>query len=100
VHVQHFAARAGLGAAELRATVLGSADDAAWDARDRLLIAFVDRLHTTGGIDDALAASLAEFWTPAQILELTALTGFYHLVAFVIGVAAVEREVGAPEFPT
>jgi alkylhydroperoxidase family enzyme len=99
VHVQHFAARAGLDPAEVRATVLGGADDGAWRSRDRLLIALVDRLHETGDIDDALAASLAEFWTPAQILELTALIGFYHLVAFITGVTKVEREDGAPRFP-
>lgn len=98
VHVAHFAAKAGFTAGELAATVHGAASD--WDAEDEaLLVAIADALVDTATVDDALWARAATVFTPAQLIEIVALAGFYHLVSFTVNATQVAREPGAPGFP-
>lgn len=80
VHVAFFGGKAQLTPDEIRALTTESAD--AFPPRDRLLIAMCDELHATSNISDALWAELAAAWSPAQLVELVVLAGFYHLIAF------------------
>ena len=99
VHVAFFARAAGLAEAQLEATVHGAADDPAWTPRERLLVATCDALRQGARIADGLYAALADAFDAAQILEIVALVGQYHMIAFVTNGAGVTLEPDAPRFP-
>jgi alkylhydroperoxidase family enzyme len=99
VHVATFAAKAGLDDGRLRATVHGSADDACWDAEDRIVLRLADRLHEQSDVDDALWAEGAARFSPAQLVELIMLAGLYHAVSYLANAMRVDREPSAPGFP-
>jgi alkylhydroperoxidase family enzyme len=99
VHVAFFAAAAGLGPAQLAATVHGAPDDPAWGPEERLLVALADALHERADVPDALWAELAARFAPPQLVELVFLAGLYHAVSFVINATRLELEPHAPRFP-
>src|SRR5262250_271142 len=70
VHVTFFSRRVELTPEQVRATVVGDADDPAWDNEERLLIRLVDELHDSAGISDELWAALHGAFCVDQILEL------------------------------
>ena len=97
VHVAFFAQRVALTPAQVRATLRGSADDAAWSEEERLLIRLVDELHDAAAISDELWEGLAAAFSVEQILELIALVGFYHMVSFFAnGLRLAPETYGAP----
>src|SRR5688572_12661981 len=81
VHVTFFAARVGLGEAELFATVHGGADDPAWSPAECTLIRLVDELHDAARISDPLWSDLRRHWRDDQLVELVVLAGFYHTIS-------------------
>lgn len=97
VHVRFFAAAAGLTPAELAGTVTG--DAAAFGDRERLLVALCDALHRTATAPDALWRSLAAAYRPDQLVELVALAGQYHTIAYLTNALEIELEPDAPRFP-
>lgn len=97
VHVAYFAVKAELGEAERAATVHRGAE--AWDGAEAVLIRIVDALVDDATLDDALWAEAGAHFSPAQIVEILSLVGFYHLVSFVVNATGVAREPGAPGFP-
>ena len=97
VHVAFFAAKAGLGEAERRATVHGGPE--AWRGAEAVLVRIVDALVDEATLSDALWAEAGAHFSPAQLVEILSLVGFYHLVSFVANATAVAREAGAPGFP-
>jgi 4-carboxymuconolactone decarboxylase len=99
VHVSFFAARVGLGDAELFATVHGGADHPAWSPAERTLIRLVDELHDGAQISDALWSDLRRHWRDDQLVELVVLAGFYHTISFVVNGLGVELEPGAARLP-
>jgi 4-carboxymuconolactone decarboxylase len=99
VHVTYFGERAQLTDGQIRATVVGGADDPAWPERDRLLIRMVDELHDTSTVSDELWTELAAEWSEAQILDLLLLTGWYHAISYMANGARVELEDWAARFP-
>jgi alkylhydroperoxidase family enzyme len=99
VHVAFFAAAAGLSAAEVEATVRGAAGDPIWSARDAAVIALCDALHERAQLPAEVWAAVAAQFEPAQIIELLALAGQYHMVSFVTNGRGLAREPGAPRFP-
>ena len=99
VHVAFFAAKVGLGAAEVAATVHGGPDHPVWSERERTLIRLVDELHDTSALSDALWAELRSHWSDEQLVELVVLAGFYHTISFIVNGLGVELEPGAPRFP-
>ena len=99
VHATAFGAAAGLDEAALRATVHGTASDSAWSDDDRLLVRLVDELHDTARVSDDLWRALAARWPEETLLELLALVGWYHVIAFVANGARVQREPWARGFP-
>src|SRR3546814_7474867 len=46
--------------------------------------------------DLELWARAVAVFTPAQLIEITALVGFYHLVSFTVNATGVAREPGTP----
>jgi alkylhydroperoxidase family enzyme len=92
VHVTFFARAAGLTDAEVAATVTG---DHPWAPRDAMLIAICDALHDHARLPDDLGAEL----TPAQLVEVLALAGQYHMVSYLVNVAGLAPEPGAARFP-
>lgn len=99
VHVVAFGRPLGLSEDQLRATVLEGPDAPVWSARQRLLVRLADELHDTASVSDPLWAELQEEWDDAQLIELVATAGFYHLVAFIANAAGVEPEPYAERFP-
>jgi len=51
-------------------------------------------------VPDALFSALAAEWSPAELLELFMVCGFYHFVSFAVNATRVAREAWAPGFPT
>ena len=99
VHVELFAGRAALTPEQVRATAHGDANDPAWTDEERLLIRMVDELHDTATLSDKTWSRLAAAFKVEQILELIALVGFYHTVAFFAnGLKLAPEQHGAP-FP-
>jgi alkylhydroperoxidase family enzyme len=98
VHVAYFGAKAKFSAAELAATVHGSAAD--WPQTDEaMLVRIADALIDKATIDDALWREAAAQFDAAQMIEIIALVGFYHLVSFTVNATGVAQEPGTPRFP-
>jgi 4-carboxymuconolactone decarboxylase len=99
VHAAAFGRPLGLTDEQLRATVRGTADDAAWSERHSLLVRLVDELHDTGTVSGELWSELAAEWQPSELVELVATVGFYHFVSFMANALGVELEDYAERFP-
>jgi alkylhydroperoxidase family enzyme len=97
VHVAYFAAKAALGEGERAATVHGGTE--AWSGAEATLVRIVDALVDDATLGDALWAEAAAHFSPAQLVEILSLVGFYHLVSFVVNATGVAREPGTPGFP-
>jgi alkylhydroperoxidase family enzyme len=79
------------------AATAGRAGD--WTGSDGLLIRMCDELHVTATVSDELWAELAGHWTPAQLLELLILAGWYRTISYVINALQIEPESWAPRLP-
>lgn len=99
VHAAIFGGHAGLDAAQLASTVLGSADDACWSDDDRLLIRLCDALHRDCDVDDALWSALSERFADEALLELLMLAGFYRTVSYLTNALKLPLEATAVRFP-
>lgn len=82
LRVHFFQKAAGLSAAQIRASVHGTADHDAWTAADRLLLRLADALQDDCDIGDALWAELNAAFSDEAILELLLLAGYYRTVAY------------------
>jgi alkylhydroperoxidase family enzyme len=98
VHVALFSERAGLSKKEVAATHHREPANDAWSPRDMSLIRLADELHDQSTVSDSTWASLTTHYTEEQMLELIALAGYYHAIAFVTNAARVDLESFAPRF--
>lgn len=100
VHIAGFAAHIGLTDDQVRATVLGDAQDPAWtDPGEAVLIATVDALIDRKKLSDAEWQALRDHFTEAQALEIIQLVGFYHGVSLLCGALDLPLETTAARFP-
>jgi len=99
VHVAAFGAAVGLTPEALAATATGSPSDGLRSGPDALLIRLAEELHQTSHVSPELWTALATHWDPRQLLELLAIAGFYHLIAYIANGAAVRLEDWAARFP-
>jgi 4-carboxymuconolactone decarboxylase len=99
VHATVFGRPLGFTDEQLSASVHGDADDPAWSDRQGLLVRLADELHRDGTVSDGLWERLAAEWSDAQLLELLALAGFYHLVSYMANSARIELEEAGERFP-
>ena len=100
VHVALFAAKVGLGAEEIAATVHGAANAACWAADEQALIAVVDDLVDRRTIADATWRQAREHFDEAQMLEAIALVGYYHTISFLCRGLDLPLESYGARFPT
>lgn len=99
VHIAFFAEAVGFGPEEISATVAPGSEAACWSLREKLIVRLVDQLHETSSVDDELWASLKVEFSDEQLLELIVLTGFYHMVSFVVNATRLPLEAYAARFP-
>jgi alkylhydroperoxidase family enzyme len=100
VHVTAFAAAAGIDDAAARATVVASPESiAARTDDDALAMRVADELHDSSTLSDALFALVHPRWGEAALLEMAALVGFYHAIAFILRTARTPDEAWAAQFP-
>jgi 4-carboxymuconolactone decarboxylase len=100
VHVTAYARAAGLDDTLVATTATTTpADLAQRDDDDGLALRIADELHDTSTLSDALFAAAHARFGDTGMLELAALAGFYHLIAFVIRASAVATEPWATAFP-
>ncbi|HZP35614.1 MAG TPA: carboxymuconolactone decarboxylase family protein [Methylomirabilota bacterium] len=97
VHVAFFAERAGLTAEQVSATATG--DPTAFPVHERLLLQLVDALHDAAQVSDELWAALRAHWSEEQLIELVALTGFYHLISFAANALRIPLEPYGARLP-
>jgi alkylhydroperoxidase family enzyme len=99
VHVAAFARQAGFTDEQIAATRLGDAEAPCWTAEESLLIRAVDEICAKAWIGDATLPAFQEHWSLEQQLEILALCGNYHTVAFVANTARLPPEPFAARFP-
>ncbi|HSH89510.1 MAG TPA: carboxymuconolactone decarboxylase [Ramlibacter sp.] len=99
VHVAAFSDAAGFDVAQTTAIANPDSDDSVLGARDRLLVQMVDELHETSTVGDALWTQLAALWTPAQLVELLMLAGWYRAISYVCNATRVPLESWAARWP-
>jgi len=98
VHVALFSERAKLSAAEVALTLTGHDEQGALPVQEAVLFKVVDELHDTSSVSDALWNELIQHYSSAQILEIIALTGYYHTISFITNAARVDLETFAARF--
>jgi 4-carboxymuconolactone decarboxylase len=99
VHASAFGAAVGLSEEQLDSTAARGGADPLWSDAERAVLRLADELHETGSASDELFAELERHFSAAQIIELAVTAGWYHTIAYVIGVARVELEPWARRFP-
>ena len=99
VHIAFFAEKVGFDAERIAATVHGAADAPCWSAGEQALLAAVDDLVDRRTIGDETWARLAAHFDEAQILEVIALTGYYHTISFLCRALDLPLESYAARFP-
>ena len=98
VHVTFFSGKAKLSPADTAATRAPLTEDTPFSGRERLLLRVVDELVDTSEISDALFEELAREWSREQLVEIVALTGFYHVIAFTTNAFRIPLEPFAARF--
>jgi alkylhydroperoxidase family enzyme len=99
LHMAVWSERAGFTAEQMRSIAYGSSADPCWDEpRDRLLMELAEQLHHESDVDDRLWAELGGHFDESQLLDLLALSGWYHAVSFIVRAARVEPEPGLTRF--
>ena len=99
VHIALFAEAADLSDAQVRATVLGTADAACWSGAEQALIAAVDALHDRATLGEVEFAALSAHYDDAKIFEIMLLCGFYRTVSYLANGLALPLEQKAARFP-
>lgn len=93
-----FGRRAGLDDTEIRA-VTGDLDSGPWNDEERDLLLMADEIFDDDCVSDATWQRLSGRWSPAEMVELVTLAGFYRMVSSSLNSLGVEREEGVPGWP-
>jgi 4-carboxymuconolactone decarboxylase len=99
VHAVAYGRPLGFSDEQLRATVEGNHEDGCWSHEQALVLRLADELHATSAVSDELWDSLAQSFSSAELLELIAIAGWYHLIAYICNAARVAPEPWAERFP-
>jgi alkylhydroperoxidase family enzyme len=100
VHAIAFAGAVGLDETTLHATATRTPEDLRLENDDdALVVRLVDELHDEANVSNALWSLLAARFSEEELLEMIAIVGFYHLVAFTLNAASIAREPWAARFP-
>lgn len=100
VHIDVYAAKAGLTDAQIRALAAGAPDDPCWtDPGDRAVLRAVDALHHRNDLDDAewqeLTASVGE----DGAIDVILVAGWYHAISFAVRALRLPLEPGTRPLP-
>jgi alkylhydroperoxidase family enzyme len=97
---QHYrvATEVGMTTGDMARIRLGPEADG-WDPFEAMLCRAADELHVGHTIRDETWRALAERYDEQQLIQATALVGYYHLVSFVLNTLGVPLEQGARPFP-
>jgi alkylhydroperoxidase family enzyme len=100
IHVDVFAAKAALTAAEIRSLTAGSADDPCWrdHPADRAVLRAVDALHDRSDLTDPEWSDLLAATGEDGAIDLMLLTGWYHAISYVARATRLPPEPGTPTF--
>lgn len=98
VHVAGFAHKAALSEVEVAATTK-PLDAHGWGEIERLVLELADELHDTSRVSAPLWARLRKHFADDAVIELVALSGFYHLISFELNALEIEPEPWAPSMP-
>ena len=90
------ARQAGLTDDEIRRVTEELAD---WPDGDAHLIQLADEIHAQRDVTDELWATLERRWSPAQMIELVTLAGFYGMVATFLNSTRVQLDAAVPGWP-
>jgi len=99
VHVAFFGERVGFTEREIAGTCAADPAASGFAPREQLLLRLVDELHDTARVSDALWQELRAAWSEAQLIELVALVGFYHLISFAANALRLPLESYGARFP-
>jgi alkylhydroperoxidase family enzyme len=99
VHVAFFGERARLTPEEVRGLCTDDPEATPFSPRERLLLRLCDTLHASATVPDTLWAELVKEWSPAQLLELLVLAGYYHTISYVTNALRLPLESFAARFP-
>jgi alkylhydroperoxidase family enzyme len=98
IHIDVFAAKAGLTAEQVRSLTVGSPDDPAWDAADRAVLRAVDALHHHQDLSDEDWTDLVAAVGEDGAVDLLLLAGWYHAISYVARATRLPLEDGAATF--
>jgi len=99
VHVTAFGSHVGFTPEQIEATVIRDHAAPCWSERESLLIQALDQLCANGRMEPRTLEAFRETWNLEQQLEIFALAGNYHAIAFVANSAALPLETFAATFP-
>ena len=98
VHAVAFGGPLGFSDEQLASTVSGDLSAGLWTAEEELVFRLAGELHETSTVSDELFAQLGAHFADDQLLELVVTAGWYHTIAYVIGLARVTPEPWARRF--
>jgi alkylhydroperoxidase family enzyme len=98
---QHYrvATEIGMTAEDMTRIRLGPNADS-WDPFEAALCRAADELHSEHTIRDDTWSVLAAAYDEPQLIQVTALVGYYHVVSFLLNTLGVPLEEGIQPFPT
>lgn len=99
VHVQVFAAKAGLSAAQIRSVTAGHPDDPCWtEPADRAVLRAADALDRDSDLSDADWAGLFAGVGEEGAVDALLICGWYRAISYVARATRLASEPGAPRF--
>jgi alkylhydroperoxidase family enzyme len=96
VHVELFAATAGLTESEVSATVDADPTGGPWSDHDRLVLAVADEIIAASTVSEQLWNRLAAAYAPAQLVELLLVVTQYQKVAGLTNALGLVAPTGLP----
>jgi alkylhydroperoxidase family enzyme len=100
IHINVYAAKAGLTDGQVRSLVHGNAGDTCWDAAaDRAVLRAVDALHAESDLTDEQWDDLVAATGEDGALEVALLCGWYHAISFAARALRLPLEPGTSGFP-
>jgi alkylhydroperoxidase family enzyme len=99
VHIAFFAEKVGFDAEKIAATVHGPADAPCWSDDERALLAAVDDLVDRRTLRDETWVRLTTHFDEGRILEVIALTGYYHTISLFCRALDLPLETYGARFP-
>ena len=99
MHVQVFAAKAGLSGEQIRSVTAGHPDDPCWtDPADRAVLRAADALDRDNDLSDADWAGLVAGVGDEGAIDALLICGWYRAISYVARATRLAPEPGAPRF--